>query len=139
MKLLEESRIEGRPDLGNPGFGITKLKKFPPYIYSKLGGMLVHRVLAVEAQWYTPGGGGRYLIRIQNPALTFETACGQRFYAGEGLRRSGRSQVCALPRRGAIRCGRCDGTGAIFGRGLKEKTVTRADARRRIGCAVEVA
>lgn len=131
------NRINGRPDFADHDFGVTKLKRFPPYVYSKLGGMLVHRVASVDARWWVPGGWGQYLVRLDSPALTINAVCGATFYAGSNGR-TGRAQQCALPAADAVACGRCNGTAAIFGRGGREIFVKRADARRRLGCAVEV-
>lgn len=135
---VSRNLIRGRPDFGNPDFGKTLLKRFPPYVYSRLGGMLIHRVLRVEAQWYQAVYPGDALERLPCPRLTFVAVCGQSFYAGAGPR-SGRSQACAIPKPGAVLCGRCSGTGPVFGKGLAERDVKRRDARARIGCVAEVA
>lgn len=126
--------VEGRPDFEDRSFGVTHLKQFPPYVYSLLGGMLVHKVEAVQARWYKPQYG--HLERLESPILTIVAACGQLFYAGHG--RAERSRACVLPKPDAVLCGRCQGTGAVFGRGLAERAVTRRDAKRRIGCVMEV-
>jgi hypothetical protein len=128
------SVVPGRPDFYDRSFGITLLKRFPPYVYSLLGGMLVHKIQRVEAHWYTPKGS--YLVRERSPRLTIHTVCGQTFYGGVG--RGKRARACATPRPESVPCGRCAGTGPVFGRGLAEKSVTRASARLRVGCTVEV-
>jgi hypothetical protein len=131
------SRTNGRPDFKDHNYGKSWLKRFPPYVYSLLGGMLIHRVLRVEAQWYEPASPyGECLERLESPRLTIHAACGQVFYAGTG-KRARRSQTCVLPKPGAVPCGRCVGTGPVFGRGLAELTVLRRDARRRIGCVMD--
>jgi hypothetical protein len=134
--------IEGRPDFEDRGFGKTYLKRFPPYVYSLLGGMLVHKVLNVEAQWYQAARskarpGGTCLERLASPRLTIHTVCGYSFYAGREFKRK-RSQSCAVPKPGAVLCGRCHGTGPVFGKGLAVRETRREDARSRIGCAAEV-
>lgn len=135
--------IPGRPDLGcgrNSDFGKTYLKRFPPYVYSLLGGMLVHRVLRVEAQWYraaTIKEPGDALERLQSPRLTIEAVCGYSFYAGPHLKQE-RARACSVPKPDAVLCGRCVGTGPVFGRGLAELAVRRSEARRLVGCLVEV-
>lgn len=133
---MDQPRTEGRPDFADKNFGMTELKRFPPYVYSLMGGMLVHRVLRVQAWWYAPARpNGDYLERLASPRLTIYTACGQMFYAGLG--REKRARACALPKPGAVACGRCNGTGPVFGRGLAEVDVRRRDARKRIGCVME--
>lgn len=129
--------VIGRPDLVDHSFGQTKLKRFAPYVYSRLGGMLVHRVREVVAQWYDPAPPlGENLIRLESPRLTYVTNCGQWFYGG--VEREKRAQTCRIPQEQAVLCGRCDGTGPVFGRGLHERMVTRADARKRLGCVAVV-
>lgn len=129
--------VKGRPDFADHDFGKTRLKKFPPYVYSRLGGMLVHRVREVIAHWYEPDRPhGHNLIRLAAPHLTYVTNCGQTFYGGAP--RARRSQTCVIPAPDAVMCGRCEGTGAVFGRALRERKVKRSDARRRIGCIEEV-
>ena len=127
--------VLGRPDFADRSFGVTQLKRFPPYVYSLLGGMLVHKVESVEARWYKPQMN--HLERLSSPALIIRAVCGQVFYAGQGCRRE-RSRSCALPRPDAVLCGRCHGTGPVFGRGLAERAVTRREAKQRLGCIVEV-
>jgi hypothetical protein len=127
--------MKGRPDFTNRRFGVTNPKRFPPYVYSKLGGMLVHKILRVDLSWWE----GHYweMVRLRAPRITYHTVCGMSFYGGEPQERHKRSATCAMPRDGAVLCGRCQGLGPVFGRGLKEKNVTREEAKRRIGCAVE--
>jgi hypothetical protein len=103
-------------------------------VYSLLGGMLVHRVASVEAQWYRPEYDR--LVRLDTPSLTIRAVCGQVFY---GNCEKARAQACAVPRADAVACGRCNGEGPVFGRGLRERTVLRREAKARIGCALEVA
>ena len=128
-------KVKGRPDFRDKRFGKTYLKTFPPYVYSLLGGMLVHKTLRVEANWYAPHFGD--MERLASPRLVFETVCGMNFYGGIGDRAK-RSQACKVPALNAVLCGRCHGTGPTFGRGLAELKVTRYEARKRIGCVVEV-
>lgn len=134
--MSEAPIVQGRPDFADHDFGKTRLKKFAPYIYSRLGGMLVHKVLYVDAQWYKPINGGSDLQRLPSPRLTYVTNCGQWFYGG--VDRPKRAQTCRIPQEQAVLCGRCDGTGPVFGRGLHERMVTRADARKRLGCVAVV-
>jgi len=110
---VNRPRTDGRPDLRDHKFGISRLKRFPPYVYSLLGGMLVHRVTGVEAWWYEPVERGECLERLESPRLIIHTACGQWFLAGVGRVRA---RTCALPKPGAVECGRCAGTGAVFDR-----------------------
>ena len=136
--MTDRLLIHGRPDFGNPDFGKTRLKRFPPYVYSRLGGMLVHKVLHVEARWYRAvsiRSCGDGLERLPYPQLTFVTACGQMFYAGMG--RDDRSQSCVIPKADAVLCGRCCGTGPVFP-GRHERDIKRSEARARIGCMAEV-
>lgn len=135
--MTVRERTEGRPDFRDHNFGRSLVKKFPPYVYSLLGGMLVHRLLRVEAWWYAPVGQGECLERLESPRLTIHAACGQVFYAGTG-KRAGRSQACVRPKPGAIQCGRCAGTGPVFVRGSGDEHARRREARARIGCVAEV-
>lgn len=129
---MEEEYVEGRPDFQERTFGVTRLRKFPPFVYSLLGGMLVHSVSHVEAQWYAPEYGR--LRRLPSPRLTVHANCGAVFYAG---RDSGkRAQACVRPRADAVMCGRCRGEGAVLVGA--DRASKRRDARRRLGCVMEV-
>ncbi len=141
--MTDREYIHGRPDFADSSFGITTLKRFPPYVYSLMGGMLVHKVREVTARWYEAKAcrcEGRleysHLERRTTPRLTVVTVCGQTFYAG--AEHAGRSRACEIPKPDAVLCGRCHGTGPVFGRGLAEQSTKRADARRRIGCVARV-
>ncbi len=139
---MSAPRIEGRPDWSNPGFGRTTLKRHPPYVYARRGGMLVHKVLRVEASWYRAVWLNKEacetgLERLPSPRITFYTVCGQMFYGHSDGKLGPRTQVCKVPAPDAVLCGRCHGTGPVFGKGLAELTVKREEAKRRLGCVAE--
>lgn len=129
------SIVEGRPDFDTPGFGMTKLRRFPPFVYSRLGGALVHRVHAVEARWYRAMGD--YLERLSSPHLVIRTICGQQFYAGHDSlgREMNRTRACHVPAPDAVHCGRCNGAPPTLRRG---SGVSRQECKHRLGCVVEV-
>lgn len=131
-----EAVIEGRPDFADHAFGVTHAKRFPPYVFSTVGNAcLVHKVARVELRWWTPGRGGRCLLKRVHPRMYAETVCGQTKYF-----RKGRTQTCTVPDPDAVLCGRCHGEPATFGRdGLAAALgFTRREAHDRLGCLPEV-
>lgn len=121
--------VNGRPDFGNRSFGLTYLKKFPPYVYGTAGNAcLVHKVLRVECRWYDPEYD--HLVRRDTPRMSIVTMCQQSFYL------SGGSVSCMLPKSDAVLCGRCHGTGPNFRRGLWSHE--RLAARGKLGCVLSV-
>lgn len=130
--MSEGQIVRGRPDFVDHDFGKTRLRRFAPYIYSVLGGMLVHKTQEAECVWYSPKGD--HLVRLNSPEINVKTVCGMTFLMGRSQKRA---EACKIPRKDAVLCGRCHGTGAVFGKGLREKEITRAEAKRRIGCVME--
>lgn len=129
--------IKGRPDFANRSFGITRAKKFPPYVYSSNRmGSLVHKIHHVDLWWWTPDprNGGSDLVRLKRPRMLAHTACGNvRFLTSD------RARTCIVPKPDAILCGRCHGDVHTFGKdGWATKAgITRTAANAKLGCIVQ--
>lgn len=124
--------VDGRPDFADKSFGVTAAKSWPPYVFSRRGGALVHCVREVRLRWYRPDYGR--LVRLKRPIAVADTECGQFF-----VLRAGRGETCRVPALDAVLCDRCNGEPATFGkrgRALREG-FTRRDAKLRIGCVSE--
>jgi hypothetical protein len=109
-----EIYVMGRPDFGDHCFGKVEIVKHPQYVYStsKMG-MLIHKVLRVQAHWYEP----RYdrLLRLENPKITCDSVCGQIFFIHlPHDDRKFRASFCEIPNPGAVLCGRCHGQPSTF-------------------------
>lgn len=128
--------IPGRPDFGNPRFGITRAKKHPPYVFSIRGlSCLVHRVLSVELHWYRVVGSGHSLMKQKRPLMIANTACGAFFRLDPRV-----SRTCRVPNPEALLCGRCHGLGATFPgrhRMMTDDGITRQAAHVKLGCVVQ--
>jgi len=127
--------INGRPDFGGYGFGITRAKTHPPYVFGIRGlSCLVHKVLRVELHWYRVGGHGECLVRMKKPVMIAITNC-QQHWRLEPLS----SRTCHIPSPDALLCGRCHGEGATFPkRGPAKKSgLTRQEAHVKLGCVVK--
>ena len=133
MGTTEAIIVSGRPDLDDMAFGVTPLRRFPEFVYSLLGGMLVHRIARVEARWYEPTQRGDALRRLSVPSVVAYAVCGQYFYFNH-WRGKVRARACVAPRDGAVLCGRCAGNGPVFRRGIDAAAELRREARARIGC-----
>ena len=130
---MEQIIIHGRPDFADKRFGHTTVKKFPKYVYSSNGnGLLIHKVLRVEARWYDVVPAG--LLRRHTPHLTAISVCGQYFYINHG---KGYGVACEMPKPDAVLCGRCHGTGPVFRKNPVD-IEKRRDAHRKLGCIAEV-
>jgi hypothetical protein len=131
--------IEGRPDLDwyrsnrkTPQPGITKAKTFPKYVHGRIGmAMLLHKIDHVDLWWYETDNTGSNLVRLQSPRMIAHTVCGNS-WSIDGTR----AKTCQLPNPETVLCGRCEGTGTIWGRGKTPK-VTKRQAKDRLGCIVE--
>lgn len=135
-----EPTIHGRPDIeGNPRFGWTEAKRFPPYVYGRrTQASLVHRVAGVDLQWYGVSRSGHALTRLDTPQAFARTVCGMTFFLHTRVAR--RSCVtCVVPAPDAVLCGRCHGQAPTFGRGGEgtKAGLTRRAAHLRLGCVVE--
>lgn len=144
--MTEELIVDGRPDLYGPDrhlFGVTFAKRFPPYVFSTMGGAsLVHKVARVRLRWYEVGPTMHTLRRMKVPQATAECVCGQYLYlnvASIRPHRRNRAKLCEVPAPGALLCGRCHGEVATFGPdGAGTKAgITRRIANQRLGCMVE--
>lgn len=130
--MADQIIVKGRPDFQDHKFGVTRALKHPTYVFGNGAGLLVHKILYVELQWYDVGPPGDHLVRRNDPKISIHTCCGQVFFYGE---RRGKqpSTMCEMPRPEAILCGRCHGEGPIFGKG-KEWRVSKKDAKNALGC-----
>lgn len=139
--------ITGRPDFRDHRFGETIAKRHAEYVYSKLGGQLAHKIRQVRLRWWVSHWDR--MLRLVTPHVLIDTVCGLTF-TGKNSDGKQRAAICVLPKEGAVLCGRCHGTGSVFGDkagvvltyGQLEPnpplTVTRKEAKARIGCTVEV-
>jgi hypothetical protein len=124
--------VKGRPDFRTQDFGITTLKKFPPYAYCLgKGGALIHKLVRVQCRWYDVSNCGNDLVRRDEPHLTGFTSCGM-MISLDGAR----GTYCALPDPNAVLCGRCHGTGPIWGKHGSKK-ISRKDAHKLLGCIAQ--
>lgn len=129
--MAQEIIIKGRPDFHIKNYGITKAKKFPPYVYStNANGALIHQVRSVDLRWYDVANGGHDLKWRHNPRMSINTKCGQRFFASKG-----NANVCELPNPDAVMCGRCEGKQANFRKGKYSEE--RKAANKKLGCLVK--
>ena len=121
---------EGRPDHGNPDFGMTRAKRTPKYVHGRIGSAcLLHKVDRVELHWYTAGGVmGEHLVRLSTPKMVCTTICGHVFFIG-----TPKARTCELPAPGTVLCGRCHGETANFGKNTTSG-VTKEQAKVRLGC-----
>jgi hypothetical protein len=127
--------IQGRPDMADRKFGITRAKKHLPYVYSTdVNGCLIHKVRYVELIWYEVETRDS-LRRLDNPRIRITTKCGQTFFVG--YRRRNTPIMCELPKVDAVLCGRCEGKAATFRKG-KSSISERFAAHQKLGCLVEV-
>ena len=137
--------IMGRPDFADKEFGKTYAKRFPPYVYGKVGhARLVHKVARLVMRWYDIGmieRPGDCLVRRDSPKISYETVCGMNFFADylypTQRKRYGtrpRSTLCTIPAPDAVLCGRCQGELPAFSKKNKKTTVTQEQAKLRIGC-----
>lgn len=127
--------IQGRPDFADRTFGKTRVKTFPPYIFSIRGvSCLVHKIRYVECHWYRCGGHGEYLVRMKKPVMIATTMCAQSWRL-EPLS----SRTCHIPSPDALLCGRCHGEGATFGKRGPDRNrgLTRQEAHVKLGCVVQ--
>jgi len=133
--MNKERIIKGRPDLTNHAFGITKAKKFPPYVYStNTSASLIHRVRYVELRWYEVFTRDS-LKWLNNPNIMVITKCSQQYYLksrkGKGF------QMCEIPDANAVMCGSCSENKPTFKKGV-ESSKARKIAHTRLGCVSEV-
>jgi len=133
--VSQEITIEGRPDFHNHGFGLTKAKKHPKYVHSKQG-MLMHLIADIDLSWWSAQFD--HLVRRKKPRMIIRTVCGHTFFVTKGAYKGERkvSEMCNLPKPNAVLCGRCHGTGAIWGKNKKAE-ITKQEARARLGCVIE--
>lgn len=139
--MSEPATIKGRPDLFGPNrgkFGVTKAKRHPAYCYSNQNGQLLHKVAELELHWWevTPGGGS--LRRLTRPVGIIRTVCNQSFFYTKDRKGKEKSTLCELPKPDAVLCGRCHGTGPVFGKRGETLSVTKHEAKSRLGCIAEV-
>lgn len=126
--------ICGRPDFQDHAYGITKAKKYPPYVFGIRGvSCLVHKILRVELHWWRVAGHGEMLVKLKRPVMIAQANCAQSFRLEPRI-----SRTCQLPKPDALLCGRCHGEGATFGkRGPAKKSgLTRQEAHVKLGCVV---
>jgi hypothetical protein len=119
-----------RPHPDNWGFGVTRAKKFAPYVYSANGmGCLIHKVQEVELHWWEYSWDR--LIRREAPVMIARTICGmsKRIEAGRM-----KAAMCAVPKLDAVMCGKCHGQPANFPRNKPESREQRRIAKRNLGC-----
>jgi hypothetical protein len=130
---MSETWIEGRPDLADHSFGITKVAKFPKYVYSTAGNaMLVHKVASVDAYWYEEDYGR--LLRLETPKLIARTACNMScFIHLPRNNRKFKAVMCEIPKPDAVLCGACHGEPRPFGKHGKPPC-TKEMAKIRLGC-----
>jgi hypothetical protein len=129
VAIYEECSVP-RPDVWTRIPEPTRAKKFPRYVHGKVGmAMLLHKIEYVNLKWY--GYGRHEFVRLKSPSLIAHTVCGAIFHLAPG-----RAGVCELPAPDAVLCGRCHGTGTIWGHG-KTPTVTKRYAKDHLGCVVQ--
>lgn len=132
--LEPDTAIIDRDSVDERTFGVSKAARHPAYVYSvNRNACLMHKVFAVEIQWYALLGNGSTMGRLKQPAMIAHTVCG----CSRALTPD-RSRTCAVPLPESVLCGRCHGEPATFGkhgdgtkRGLK-----RAEANVKLGCVV---
>jgi hypothetical protein len=138
----DENIIYGRPDfeanMRGEKFGVTRAKKHPPYIYSiSANSALIHKIAYVEMHWWQASSiksSGDCLRRLHKPRLIARTVCGMnKFMTAD------RSRTCTIPRPDAVRCGKCHGFDAPFGKeGWATKAgVKKSEAYVKLGCVAE--
>lgn len=133
-----EAVIYGRPDLeGNPDFGMTQAKAFPPYVFSVHGcAGLIHKVARVDLRWWSPSRSenGARLLKRRHPIMIARTVCNQTKFL-EGAR----SRTCRVPEPDALLCGVCHGEPATFGKHGKAtlEGIPRRVAHVKLGCVVK--
>lgn len=119
----------------DPRLKPTPCKRFPPYVFSKDRGSLVHHVKSAELDWYIITGRTT-VQRAKVPRLILRTHCGLYFSSA-----SKKGQTCQTPAEGALVCRACEKRGRNFPHRLDGRDVdhgvTRHEAKRRIGCAVD--
>lgn len=136
----DEEVIEGRPDFRNPKFGVTRAKRFPPYVFSvSVNSCLIHKIAYVEMHWYEVIRGGHALARRRKPFVFATTVCGQSKRLSVGSRGAQPARTCLLPDPDAVLCGRCHGEAATFGKeGAGTKAgLSRQEAWTKLGCVVK--
>lgn len=116
-------------------FGVTRAKKFPPYVFSINGNaLLVHRVAYVQISWWRISNTNYdMLVKVLRPKMTAHTRCQQVKFLD-----SDRARTCVVPQPAALLCGACHGDAATFGRngrGTKEG-IAKQWAKAQLGCVV---
>ena len=136
--------IHGRPDFEawrrGEKFGVTRAKKFPPYVFSiSASAALVHRIAYVELHWWRAGTfreSGDCLRKNNPPVMIATTICGSSRFI-----EAARARTCMVPRPDAIRCTKCFGLpeAAAFGKNgwCTREGITRTEAHVKLGCIVE--
>jgi hypothetical protein len=125
--------IKGRPDFQNKNFGITRAKRFPPFVFSTdANSCLVHKVASIEFHWTDVINQGRDLIRLDSPRIIIRTKCGQFFRPVKK-----KAVVCELPSPDALVCGRCERKSSTFRKG-KDSYNARRKAHDKLGCLTRV-
>lgn len=116
-------------------FGVTLVKRFPPYVFSINGNaLLIHKIARVECHWWKIGGHGHTLIKALRPRMIAKTVCQQTKFLD-----SDRARTCRIPEPSAVLCGVCHGDPATFGkhgRGRREG-ISKEWAHVQLGCVVK--
>ncbi len=108
-----------------------RAKKHPKYVHGKVGmAMMLHKIAYVEMRWWQADYD--VFRRLVNPVLCARTVCGNywRLEAGKAV-------TCEAPKPDAVLCGMCHGTGRVWPRGEKNPSVTKRQAKDRLGCIAE--
>lgn len=131
--------IHGRPDFEANGrgekFGVTRAKKFPPYVFSvNANAALIHKIAYVELHWWEASSiksSGDCLKKRHKPMMIAITVCGVHKFLEVA-----KTRTCIIPRPDAIRCGRCHGFAAPFGKDgwAKQAGIKRTEAYVKLGC-----
>lgn len=131
--LDERTPVIDRDAVNERTFGVTTTRRHPAYVYSvNRNACLMHRVAAVEIQWYAIVGMHK-LGRLKQPAMIAHTVCGN-----SRALTPDRSRTCAVPLPDSVLCGRCHGEPPTFGKHGKGTAsgLTRRTAGAALGCAV---
>lgn len=123
----------GRPDHGGSNgdvdWGITRAKKFLPYVHSTTkNSTLIHKVSCVKIRWYQ--GYYSYMRRLENPILIAETVCGMYKFLNAGR---APSKMCEIPDPAAVLCGVCHGELPTFSCKRKVR-IKKRWAQDHLGC-----
>lgn len=131
-RFADDKLLDRAPFDADAQRGITLATRYPAFMYATRGcSCVVHKIARIELDWYVLVSM-THVRRLRQPNATVWTVCGNFFPLSWRTART-----CRLPSPDAIRCGRCHGEVAPFGKDgwARKAGLPRQVAHVRLGCA----